>query len=568
MGYIVLLVDDLQVNGATVDNGGFESGVLTPWSASEGEIFDPPMLLDSTEYPGDQYEGNYSVGLIPYPDVAESNVVITYNLGACATTDVITFKYMINYATNEGANTVGLGASLYEQDTYDYWLPANFTNGYYDGTYPDTTEWIEATINVSDMGFVDGTHNITFEVYSYQYSDIPPEETAIAITLQFDDIELYSGAPWYAFTNGDFETGNLDNWTITGSATTSTEVVHSGTKSCYLTGTDNGIKQRIDLTGVEELDIYYNITYQGGFLRINIDTLASTTVLTLSDYYGTSGWVRRRIDVSALTDVHILDITTYGASVYIDDITTLTTFDDAPLFYTLENDTWFNTTSSYDCTSSYPLTSGIDGSRCLYLNPDWGWGTTQTASAYTYCDLTHVNSITFQYKIPSFNPGYLNIGGAYFVLKLEKAGSPTITQIIADADNGAITDWTEYSIDVSGLSGTYKLTLYGETTDTSYGLHPYADIYIDNIHMPIVINIQQSFYMRHQYDTDNRYLDGNTTHILQTLRSLPPDWMFTHRLNDVGHIIGYDEMSMTDLGNIHRVINLYNILHMKVRRVK
>jgi len=564
MGYAVLIIDDLRVNGATVDNGGFEDGdISSPWSSVGTEL---PTLMDSGYPPEYIYEGSYACALIPNPAGSSSYCTVYYLLSSAASDDVITFKYQIVYAENEPGNTVGIGAYIFG-DPYVSEAYALFSEVFEDGASPATTDWTECTLNVADTGAT-GQTDIYIEVWSWQESEGTSSDAAHAI-LQFDNIDLYSGTPWIEFTNGDFETGNLDNWTVVGSATTSTDVVHSGTKACYIDGSGVGIMQKIDLTGMEQLNIYYNIPYTEGFLRINIDTLEASTVLTCSDYYTTGGWICRRLDVSALSNVHILDITTYGASAYIDDITVQATFDNQILYGDFEDGTWFNTYTDYSGNSEYPPTSGIDGSRCLFLDPDWSWGGTQTASAYTYSDLTYVDSIKFQYKIPVFSPGYTNIGGAWLKIQLTKTGSPTLTYTIADADNGVINDWTEYSLDVSDLTGVYKVTIYAESQDADYSLHPYCNAYIDGVieyGTPIII--EQHMYVRNQYNTDERCDDMAASIFCDMPLSSVLDNIFTHRLTDTGKYIGFDEQDMDELGSIHSVFNIYNIMHMKVRRIK
>lgn len=373
-----------------------------------------------------------------------------------------------------------------------------------------------------------------------------------------------------AITNGGFETGDLTGWTTSGSASISTIHTHGGTYSCIIEGSGD-IAQLIDLTDYEQLSIPYYITSNSGYVTISILD-GSTVMQSWTDTATTDGWYTLRFDVASYNDIYAIKVAASSADIYIDDMAGQATYDNTGIPYkTFDDGSWFHYTNGwYDSESSIRYTSGIDDSRCAYIYVGHrGPGTPVIASIYNYIDVTNFDTVKFWYKIPIFNPGYYNMGGAWFKMTMEQTGSATISQTIADADNGAITDWTQYSIDVSDLTGVYKLTLYGETMDAGYTLHPYATIYIDDAQgYSTPINIQQSFYMRHQYDTDNRYLISRPTHMLQTLKSLPPDWMFTHRMNDLGEVIGYDEMSMTDLGAIHKVINLYNILHMKIRRVK
>lgn len=181
MGYAVLIIDDLRVNGVSVDNGGFEDGDITyPWSSVGSEL---PTLIDSGFPPENIYEGSYSCALISNPTTNSSYCTAEYFLTSAASDDVITFKYQIAYSDNEPGNTVGIGAYIYGDPLISESY-APFSSVYEDGDSPATCDWTTCTLYVADTGAT-GQTDIYIDVYSWQESVGGGD--AIEATIFFDD---------------------------------------------------------------------------------------------------------------------------------------------------------------------------------------------------------------------------------------------------------------------------------------------------------------------------------------------------------------------------------------------
>lgn len=545
--YGAILIDSIKINGIIIE--GFESGNLDNWDIyTEGSA-----TYAAIDMP---YDGSYS-GLFSLDGSGYIDALLS--LGSVSPSDTIEFHYMCginayecSYLTVVIAITDGdYGNTLVLHEGSDFEL-------YDEG-------WITFGASaLSEFGLEDPT-SLTFEIYIEIGGGGEPSESQ-RVLIQFDDIEVLGETEWTEFLNGDFETGDLSHWNEVGTPAATTDLVHAGSYSCVVHDGDC-IAQRITLADMEQVNVYYYIT-DSGSLVIDILDLESNPYNTWTHSATTSGWYNLRLDVSSATTDYIINIESIGATAYIDDITVQATFDSVPYNDTFDTRSWFHTTynPAWNTTSSVSYTDGIDETYCVRLNTAYRYGQTCNAAVYNFINMSLLDSITFMYRIPTFDPGYLNMGGAWLKVQLSQDGSPTLTYTVADADNGAITDWTEYSIDVSALSGTYKITIYAEATDAGYTLHPSETAYIDNVQygMPPVL-LTQHMYIRNQYDTDSRCTDMFYNDV--PLASVN-DRLFSHRLTDTGHFINFDELDMADEGYLHQVQHIYNVLHMKIRRVK
>ena len=159
-----------------------------------------------------------------------------------------------------------------------------------------------------------------------------PTDGMAPLTVTFTDESVGSGTS-ERVTNGGFENGET-GWVDTGNAwTVQSETKHSGSYAGYLdkyNGEDDGyavgdgyaLSQQIDLTNVDQLSLWYYLTYgEGPFPTLKV-AIGSTVA---GSYITTESWEQAVIDTSSYTGTHTISF--YGSDdegvgdIYIDDIT-------------------------------------------------------------------------------------------------------------------------------------------------------------------------------------------------------------------------------------------------------
>lgn len=564
MAYLIAAVDGIYINSSLVVGSSFEpDGELGDWITDDtnGEIY----VVADEEF---VYDGTYGARLATSSDYEFSAAAIIYELSGCASTDVINVSYRIIEADGTSGEEDSAIFYIYAFDSYENESPSAvlLSYGYEDTPVTEPLAWASATIDISELDVESGITICAYTVSFTSGGGGGGGDNASA-TIYFDDFTLTEGASWDGFKNGDFELGTLENWTIIGSASIDTSIVHNGSYSCLLPANDdiNGIKQRIDLTDTEQLNIFYNIPSNTGYAYFTILDLGGDYVLWNRDQYTTPGWVCHTLDVSELTGEYVLFIYSYNCTLYVDDISTQESFSTSLQYGTFNYGTWFTPSAEqFSKYCKYPPTSGEDSSRCLNLNPVWNYSP-YTSSAYSYCNLTEVNSISLKYRIPEFDKGYAGMGGAWLKIKLE--GDTTETHTIATATvGGSIPDWTTYSVDTSHLTGLYKVTVFGQVTDARYTLHPTLNAYIDNILANINISLITELCL-YQYIDDDLITDIGHD-VFETTDT--GSRRISHRLTDIGHHLIFPVVtSRDDLASfIDKTINITTRMIMKLRRVK
>lgn len=545
MGFAAITIDNIKLNGATFDD--FNDGNYDGW----GTYIDGDGTIDINE----------GVCLLMADTSSESHALTAMyrSLGTVSPSDTISFDYTYAINATDGDGEINI---IVRDEYYDYVHTIVYANLTSDEYYGETL--VEESNTFADLGLEESAE-IFIDIWVASEITGGPAPTASAV-FQIDDIELFDSS-YSGFANGDFELGTLANWTIIGSASIDTSVVHNGSYSCLLPANDdiNGIKQRIDLTDTEQLNIFYNIPSNTGSAYFTIVDLGGDYVLCNRDQYTTPGWVCHTLDVSELTGEYVLFIYSYNCTLYVDDISTQESFSTSLQYGTFNYGTWFTPSAEqFSKYCKYPPTSGEDSSRCLNLNPVWNYSP-YTSSAYSYCNLTEVNSISLKYRIPEFDKGYAGMGGAWLKIKLE--GDTTETHTIATATvGGSIPDWTTYSVDTSHLTGIYKVTVFGQVTDAGYTLHPTLNAYIDNILANINISLITELCL-YQYIDDDLITDIGHD-VFETTDT--GSRRISHRLTDIGHHLIFPVVtSRDDLASfIDKTINITTRMIMKLRRVK
>lgn len=564
MAYIIAAVDGIYINGSLVAGSSFDpDGELGNWGTytENGEI---TPVADSEFV----YDGTYGARLDSLPDYEFSTALLSYELFDFASTDVITIWYRIIEADGTSGEEDGAVFDIYAYD-FEYNEgphPVQLYYGYEDTPVTEPLAWAQATIDFSGLNIESG---IVIVAYATSFTAGVISGGEASATIYFDDFTLTAGATWDGFKNGDFELGTLENWTVAGNATIDISVVHGGTYSCELSTYGDSISQRIDLTDMNMLNMWYNIPDTSGYIQVDIKEQDTTLVMRWTDYAITDGWYKLRLDTSACSGEYIITVATYGATAYVDDITPAASFDTTLAYGTFETGTMFHTASGDSATSTI-TTDGIDNSRCARLYPyhaPWFAPGHQYAYVYDYINVSNADSISFWYRIPTFDKGYANMGGAWLRARLEQDGSPTLNYTVATATvGGSIPDWTFYTIDTSDITGTYKFTVYADTEEAGYTLHPSMTAYIDNILASVNINLLSSLCLYQYIDddliTDVGYDVFETTDIGHR--------RISHKLTDIGHHLIFPVVtSRDDLAEfIDKTINITTRLIMKLRRVK
>ncbi|WP_457571682.1 hypothetical protein [Desulfovulcanus sp.] len=155
-----------------------------------------------------------------------------------------------------------------------------------------------------------------------------------------------------AIENPDFETGDLTGWTSAGQADVQSDIVHSGSFAAYIGTVDlerddendftgangdyiynNYISQTFDVTGMESLNLYYNVyTWDSAplddpafVIKINGISVFSLKANDISN--DSTGWQLFTYDISEYTDPITLaiyagntDDTLFQSWAYVDDV--------------------------------------------------------------------------------------------------------------------------------------------------------------------------------------------------------------------------------------------------------
>lgn len=565
---IEVYIDNLTINGATFNNSGFEDGTLDGWNTyvQGGD--------DVIEISSNAYEGQYSCRIYDNYNICG----IAYPLpSSCSTSDIINVHYNITSADYSGGDCLFINLYLSDEDS-------NYKDIVYD-TEPTANGWISASCDLS------GLNTNTIIYFGVTIGSFPPPGHANA-TVYLDDFELVR-SEWTGFTNGDFESGDLDGWNVSGPASIVTSPVQGGTYACQLNDAAS-IYQQIDLTDVQHLKVYCNIPNAGTTLTASI-ILNNYPVKEITVSYQTNGWHQINFDTTNLTGSYILKLSSSGGSSYVDTITQyndITSSAPAPEQFDYNRPFTYTTGSGYAYATINP-TGGIDNTPCIELNPHYiYWGGDSYAMAYTYVDTTNRTVISFKYKIPVFDNSYVNYYCAWFKVKLEQTGSPTIDITIADKTQGVTTDWADYTIDISSLTGIYKLTFYAQTHDQGWELHPSILVNIDNVLILTTIpleydviagtglttpcgykvstygtcsaNINYCVKCFHYVNTYIHFTESELEYIDDTGKS--PDNALTHCLIDVGKYLLKLTPESISSSRIARKIYIYTTMALRMRQ--
>jgi hypothetical protein len=276
----------------TVSNGDFELGDLTGWSTG-GDAWDETNIVAASD--GDPYEGTYSAWF--WNTSTTDPVYITQNIDLTSVSSILFYRKWHVDGNNVGVMTVSIGdtnvatyaetesgAESYAQKTIDvssftdtstlkFALTTSTTtspdvcNYYLDyiTLYPTdvvTVATIEDTYKSLSANQYNGYTFIITSGASLGQSCLISDTFAnyIQVPTTFTAINHVNSEVTETTYNGDFETGDLSEWTIectaTGTAVVGATYKDLGDYGCQLYATiDTGvvnwatISQRVDLTG-------------------------------------------------------------------------------------------------------------------------------------------------------------------------------------------------------------------------------------------------------------------------------------------------------------------------------
>ncbi len=266
--------------GGIVVNGDFETGDLTGWTPSG-----TAMVVGTISH-----SGSFSAQVGSTSPSGDSSISQTFDLPATATS--LSFFYQVvcpDTVTYDWAT-----ATLQDNITLTTvtLLPPTCTN---------TGLWVQVTADVSTMA----GHNVTLTLSNHD-DGYPTDPTY----TYYDDVVVSTVPAGSPLVNGDFETGDLSSWSLSGIGSISM-VPHSGSYSAQVGSTSPSTESALSQTftvppTAGTLSLWYQvhcpdtITYDWATATLR-DNVTSITITVLPPTCNNNGvWVQASANIASM----------------------------------------------------------------------------------------------------------------------------------------------------------------------------------------------------------------------------------------------------------------------------